>query len=140
MAEAIFKHKISQQGLSAVFLADSCGTSDYHIGDAPDTRTIRNATKNGIQIQHLGRQLNRMDFNNYDLILAMDQNNMDSILRLSDTDTIKEKVKRMREFDPLGTGDVPDPYYGGEKEFQDVFDILDRTIEHLITQLKANPI
>ncbi len=81
-----------------------------------------------------------MDFNNYDLILAMDQNNMDSILRLSESDSIKAKVKRMREFDPLGSGDVPDPYYGGEKEFQEVFDILDRSIEQLLTQLKTKPI
>jgi protein-tyrosine phosphatase len=136
MAEAIFKNKVNQKGLSANFLADSCGTADYHIGGSPDHRTIKNAVKNGIEIRHLGRQLSRMDLEVFDLILAMDQSNMDNILKITDSEEQRNNVKLVREYDPLGTGDVPDPYWGSEKDFQEVFDILDRTIENLIYQIK----
>jgi protein-tyrosine phosphatase len=136
LAEAIFKTKVSQKGLSTNFLADSCGTADYHIGGSPDHRTIKNAVKNGIEIEHFGRQLSRMDLEVFDLILAMDQSNMDNILKITDSEEQRNNVKLVREYDPLGTGDVPDPYWGSEKDFQEVFDILDRTIENLIYQIK----
>ena len=135
LAEAIFKHKVNKKKLGAFFLADSCGTANYHIGDSPDHRTIKNAIKNGIEIQHLGRQLSRMDLEVFDLILAMDQSNLDNILKIADLDFQLTKIKLIRAYDPNGKGDVPDPYYGTEKDFQEVFEILDRTIENLIVHL-----
>src|SRR5689334_21286036 len=69
LAEAIFKHKVKSHQLEAYFEADSCGTSNYHIGDPPDTRTIANARKNGVAINHLGRQLSTDDLEKYDYIL-----------------------------------------------------------------------
>ena len=135
LAEAIFKHKVNKKKLGAFFLADSCGTANYHIGDSPDHRTIKNAIKNGIEIQHLGRQLSRMDLEVFDLILAMDQSNLDNILKIADLDFQLTKIKLIRAYDPNGKGDVPDPYYGTEKDFEEVFEILDRTIENLIVHL-----
>ena len=114
LAEAIFKHKVNKKKLRAFFLADSCGTANYHIGDLPDHRTIKNAIKNGIEIQHLGRQLSRMDLEVFDLILAMDQSNLDNILKIADLDFQLTKIKLIRAYDPNGKGDVPDPYYGTE--------------------------
>jgi protein-tyrosine phosphatase len=138
LAEAIFNHKIKEKGLSSKFEADSCGTSNYNIGDSPDPRTIKNACKNGVTMLHVARQLSEMDLETSDIILVMDRNNFDAVLRLPNATLYKEKVKMMREFDLQGRGDVPDPYYGVEKDFQLVFHILDRSIQNLIVTLSPN--
>ena len=134
LAEAIFNDKIRLKGLQNEFQSDSCGTGNYHIGDWPDDRTIKCAGKNDILINHIGRQLSRADLDNFDLILAMDGSNLMNILRLSDELT-KSKVKLMRSFDPQGEGDVPDPYWGSDKDFDDLFEILDRSMDGLIDHL-----
>jgi protein-tyrosine phosphatase len=132
LAEAIFNHKIKELGLDHQFESDSCGTSNYHIGDQPDRRTIQNATKNGVAIQHAARQLTENDLEVFDLVIAMDKSNYQHVHLLSNASRYAHKIKLMREFDTAGSGDVPDPYYGGEKEFQHVFEILDRSLEQLI--------
>lgn len=135
LAEAIFKHKLQNKNLGQSFLADSCGTANYHVGDTPDPRTIRNALKNGVVINHLGRQLSANDLEDFDLILAMDGSNLNNILRLQDAHMHAHKIKLMRDYDPHGRGDVPDPYYGTDTDFQEVFEILDRSIDNLIPEL-----
>jgi protein-tyrosine phosphatase len=137
LAEAIFKHKIKERRLEHYFEADSCGTSNYHIGDPPDTRTVANARKNGVSMDHLGRQLCEKDLQDYDYVLAMDNSNHQNILRLANASDFSGKVALMRNYDPAGKGgEVPDPYYGGESHFQEVFDILDRTMENFIQHLE----
>jgi protein-tyrosine phosphatase len=137
LAEAIFKEKISRKGLDKFINADSCGTSNYHIGGNPDPRTIANATQNGITINHCGRQLCADDFQRFDFILAMDRSNYQNILKLPASKSFAEKVMLMRDFDPLEKGgEVPDPYHGGEKGFQDVFEILDRAMNSFIAHLE----
>jgi protein-tyrosine phosphatase len=139
LAEAVFKHHCSLLKKEHDFLAESCGTANYHIDDPPDPRTIRNAQKNGVSIQHVGRQFSIHDLKVFDLILAMDQQNYENILRLDVKNMYSHKIKLMREFDPEGAGNVPDPYYGSEKDFQEVFDILNRSTRNLIDQLSATP-
>jgi len=137
LAEAIFKHKIKERKLEASFEGDSCGTSNYHIGDPPDARTIRNAAKNGVKINHLGRQLTERDLESFDYILAMDKSNYQNIFRLANAGAHADKISMMRQFDPEDKGgEVPDPYYGGERGFQEVFDILDRSMEEFIDYLQ----
>ena len=139
LAEAIFKHKVASRNLTEFFDIDSCGTSNYHIGDIPDPRTFAIARKHGIKIDHIVRQFTTEDLEACDYILAMDENNFKNILRLSGNDTHKRKVFLMREFDSQGKGkEVPDPYWGNEKEFQDVFDILDRSIDGFLDQWAVN--
>lgn len=137
MAEAIFNHKISKAGLHEFLMGDSCGTSNYHIGSDPDKRTIHCVNKNGVSIQHAARQLNIHDLEAFDLILAMDENNHRDILRLELASKHAHKVKLMRDFDPRGSGNVPDPYWGGEKEFQEVYDMLNRSIDTLIATMQT---
>jgi protein-tyrosine phosphatase len=134
-AKAIFNHKINEKGLESFYVGDSCGTSNYHIGSSPDSRTIKNSLKNGVPIDHSARQLQDQDLRIFDLILAMDQSNYDNIFRLPTAAVHQHKIKLMRDFDPHEGGDVPDPYYGGEKDFQEVFDILDRSIGNMITSI-----
>ena len=134
LAEAILNDKIKQRGLGQKFQTDSCGTSNYHVGSPPDPRTVENAEENGIAIQHLGRQLALEDLASFDLILAMDRQNLQSIMSLPQADLYRAKIKLLREFDPQGVGDVPDPYHGGPKGFQLVFEMLDRSIENLLSK------
>ena|SRR5882724_908656 len=136
LAEAIFNDKIKSKGLQEKILADSCGTGNYHVGDWPDHRTIKCAAKNNILINHVGRQLSHADLENFDLILVMDGSNLFNVLRLGNEST-KSKVKLMRSFDPLGEGDVPDPYYGNEKDFDEVFEILERSVSKLVGNLEV---
>ena len=137
LAEAIFQLKIKEVGLEEDISSQSCGTANYHIGDMPDPRTIRNAFKNGIHINHVGRQLSSADLDAFDFVLAMDQSNMDNIKQLPGAKANLHKISLMRNYDPIGKGlDVPDPYYGNEKDFQDVFDILNRSIDALIESLR----
>jgi protein-tyrosine phosphatase len=137
LAEAIFKEKVKKAGLEKWIEADSCGTSNYHIGGSPDPRTIANATKNGITIDHCGRQLCIDDLETFDFILAMDKSNYKNILAITENHAHKQKVMLMREFDPIEKGgEVPDPYYGGEQGFQHVYDILDRSMENFLAYLK----
>ena len=138
LAEAIFKHKVMERGLETQIEADSCGTSNYHIGDNPDPRTIANAKKNGVTIDHCGRQLSVDDLEDFDYILAMDSSNFSNIHRILKDEKHKPKIQMMRDYDPQGKGDVPDPYYGGEKNFQEVFDILDRTMEGFLDKLERS--
>ena len=137
LAEAIFIHKIKELSLESDFIAQSCGTANYHIGDPPDPRTIRNAFKNGIPINHLGRQLSTTDLDSFDFILAMDQSNLNNIKRLHNSKENCDKISLMRSYDPLGRDqDAPDPYYGSENDFQEVFTILNRSIDSLIESFR----
>jgi protein-tyrosine phosphatase len=137
LAEAIFKHKLKINNLAHAFEVDSCGTGDYHIGEQPDKRTVKVSNKNGVEINHACRQLVADDLDYFDYLLAMDKSNYFNILRLSKTDVVNEKVKLMREFDPEHPGaEVPDPYNGGDREFQEVFAILDRSLDQFIAHLR----
>lgn len=137
LAEAIFNHKIRERNLADQVEVASCGTANYHIGDTPDPRTIKNALKNGVVIDHLGRQLSAQDLESYDYILAMDRSNHNNILRLENAKHHSHKIKLMRSFDLNPAGDeVPDPYYGDEAGFQNVFDILSHSIDSFIHHLE----
>lgn len=137
MAEAIFNHKIQQFGIEHRFIVDSCGTGNYHIGQQPDPRTVSNARRNGVPINHACRQLQAQDLIDFDYILAMDASNLSNILKLPNAANYADKIMLMREFDPDGKGrEVPDPYFGGEDGFQEVFEMLDRTMHHFIKHLK----
>ena len=134
MAEAIFNHKIEEKGLQDRFKADSVGTGNYHIGDHPDQRTVETVAKNKIKIHHLGQQFLRKHSNEFDYLVAMDSSNQRNML--IEMDGLDKRVYLMRDFDPIEKGDVPDPYYGGSSGFDDVFEILDRSIDAFIDFLK----
>ena len=134
LAEAIFQKKINDQQLNHLFTCDSCGTGNYHIGEQPDPRTIAVAQKHQVPINHRCRQLQSSDFQTFDRILAMDESNRRNIV-WKGGDSSKEKVWLMRNFDPNGGEEVPDPYHGGEKDFEEVYQILDRSIDALIREL-----
>ncbi|KYG82888.1 low molecular weight protein-tyrosine-phosphatase [Roseivirga echinicomitans] len=132
LAEGIFRKKVEDKGLEAHFFIDSCGTSNYHIGEQPDRRTVKNALANGINLNHHGRQFTVQDFDDFDYIVAMDSSNVVNIERIRPVGNNKQ-IRLMRSFDETALNkNVPDPYYGGDKGFQEVFHIVDRSVEALI--------
>jgi protein-tyrosine phosphatase len=138
LAEALFNHKIKHAGLSGKVSSDSCGTGDYHIGSQPDRRTIHVATLHQVPINHACRQLTNHDLSEFDYILAMDKSNHRNILFLANQPSHHDKVFLMRAFDKSDNHEeVPDPYHGGPKEFQDVYNILDRSLDGFIEYLKT---
>ncbi len=134
LAEAICQHKIKEKGLTDKISCDSAGTANYHIGEDPDSRSIEVSIKHGVPIQHKGRQFHYTDGETYDYILPMDESNMRNIIH--ELGYKHEGLFLMREFDAQDKGaDVPDPYYGGKDGFENVYQMLDRSIEAFIGML-----
>ena len=136
LAEGIFKAKVKEAGLDHQFEIDSCGTSAFHIGEQPDPRSSANARENGVYLDHEARQFVIEDFDRFDYILPMDASNFRNVIALEPSNHTA-RVVMMRDYDPAGPGlDVPDPYYGGSRGFQNVFDILDRATQGLLDDIR----
>ena len=137
LAMNLFKQEVKNRRLSDHFEIDSCGTSNYHIGEGPDTRTIANAKKNGLDMSHSARQFTAEDFVKFDYILVMDKNNLANVQALDPQNKFNHKVYLMREFDSVDKGsEVPDPYFGGEEGFQNVYEILQRSVKNLLDHIE----
>jgi protein-tyrosine phosphatase len=133
-AENIMNHLIDQAGLSDEIVCDSAGTSSYHIGSPPDRRMNAAAVaKLGITLRGRARQFIKADFQDFDLILAMDRDNYDDIIALDPTGQYHNKVHLMCEFcSRHKLKEVPDPYYGGTEGFNQVIDLLVDACEGLL--------
>ena len=136
-AENIMNHLIQQRGLQDQIICDSAGTSSYHIGSAPDRRMAAAAAQRGIKLVGQARQFQPIDFEQFDLILAMDKANYVDILREQKVD--RNQVKLICDFCRIhGDREVPDPYYGGEAGFTYVIDLLFDACEGLLDAIVAN--
>jgi protein-tyrosine phosphatase len=138
IAEGILRAKAAEIGLQVE--TDSAGTSAYHVGESADARMIVTAKKNGIDISDLrSRQFVKSDYEEFDLIYAMDQSNYKNMLKLADSDADKNKVFLiLNETQPDSNAEVPDPYYGGDHGFQHVIDLLDVAVDKVIERIQAN--
>jgi protein-tyrosine phosphatase len=138
LAEGIFRHLAEKKGIINQLEIDSAGTYGGHAGELPDARTRKNALQHGITLTHRARPFKAADLLHYDLILTMDnQNYRDVIAEAKGDSTIIKKVKMMRDYDSIGKGEqVPDPYYGGEQDFELVFQMLYRSCSHLIEEIQ----
>ena len=138
-AENIMNHLILQRNLIDQVLCDSAGTSSYHIGSPPDRRMTQAARQRGISMQGEARQFIVEDFENFDLILAMDQSNYEQICCLDRTGQYQHKVQLMCEFCHYHTvKEVPDPYYGGSEGFNYVIELLMDACEGLLETVIAS--
>lgn len=154
-AENIMNHLIMQAGLSESptetlhpsgtlrqrdrIICDSAGTSSYHIGSPPDRRMSAAAAMRGIAMTGRARQFQVADFENYDLILAMDKDNYFDILALDPHHLYRDKVKLMCEFATRHQiREVPDPYYGGREGFEKVIDLLLDSCEGLLKYVTSS--
>ncbi len=137
-AENIMRYLLEKEGLSRQILCDSAGTSSYHIGSPPDTRMQAAASKRGMQLIGQARQFEKADFEEFDLILAMDRDNYRDILRLDPQGKYKHKVKMMCDYATHHRErEVPDPYYGGASGFDRVIDLLLDACAGLLNEIRS---
>ena len=117
---------------------DSAGTAAYHIGKQPDIRSIEIANKYTIDLnQQRARQFSRADFDKFDIIYAMDTNNYAHLISLASTKTERNKIRMiLNEINPKVYQSVPDPYYGGENGFQEIYNMLDKACDKIIQNIE----
>ena len=141
MAKAILVKKLYEKNITWVEV-DSAGTSDYHEGHKADYRTMESGLKHGIDLSsHIGRQFNRRDFDAFDLIYAMDKENLSDILNQASTIEEAKKVKLiLNEISPGTDLSVPDPWFGGEKDFEKVFATLDKACDIIVEKIQRDEI
>jgi protein-tyrosine phosphatase len=139
LAEGVFRHYVRQAGLEAAFMIDSAGTASYHVGDAPDQRTAAVALARGIELSSAARQITAADLDAFDYILAMDRENLANVQKLLRGGQPHAEIRLLRSFDPEANGehDVPDPYYGGQRGFENVQDMVERACRELLRHIRA---
>jgi protein-tyrosine phosphatase len=141
-AEGVMRSLVEREGLQDSIELDSAGTSAEHRGSPPDRRASAVARTRGIVLDGHARKVADEDFEDFDLLLAMDSANMRALIQRAPGEAERAKVRMLREFDPAGAEagerdlDVPDPYYGGERGFEDVFDMVQSACEGLLAQIR----
>jgi len=138
LAEGVFRFIVEEEGLGSRFLIDSAGTSDYHIGEGPDPRTVQEAARRGLRLEHAARQLGPPDLERFDYVIAMDASNLGRIEQLARRVGGRAVLHLLRAFDPLAGDDleVPDPYFGGPQGFADVHDMVERACRGLLAHIR----
>lgn len=136
MAEGIIRDKANEKGVKIE--TDSAGTGDYHIGEGPDHRAVAAMKKRGHDITDLqARQFRVSDYDKFDMIYAMDASNLENILDLARNDDDRGKVKLiLNESQPNRDMEVPDPYFGGDAGFENVYKMLDAACELILERIK----
>jgi protein-tyrosine phosphatase len=142
LAEGVLRQRLSEAGLDGKVEVDSAGTSNYHIGEAPDKRSVANAHKHSVDISSLrARQFTAGDFEQFDEIFVMDSENLGNVLRLATSDAHRQKTDLLlNQSSPGSNRAVPDPYFGGEEGFEKVFHLVNEACtaiaDRLTTQLR----
>ena len=136
LAESVFRHLVRERGVEDRFEIDSAGTSGYHAGDPPDPRSVATARARGIEVAGCSRPLDGRDLHEFHYLIVMDAENRAFVDRLRAVGGGAARVHRLREWDPAGGSlDVPDPYYGGGRGFEEVQDIVERSCAALLEAL-----
>lgn len=136
-AEGVFRHYVEKAGLSETIVIDSAGTHAYHVGHPPDRRSEEAAERRGFSLAGIrARRVQADDFEAFDLVLAMDEDNLRRLQAESDP----AQHSRIRLFLEYGSGperEVPDPYYGGASGFERVLDLIEDASKGLLKSLSA---
>ena len=138
-AEAMLRLKVHEAGLDDRIEVDSAGTADYHVDSPPDRRAVRHGEKRGLKMQHLrGRQVTREDFDRFDFILAMDEDNLANLERIRPP-AARAKLALLMSYAPQsGSRVVPDPYYGSADGFEAVLDLVEAAADGFIASALSN--
>ncbi len=138
MAEGVFRREIARAGLQDRVRIDSAGTHDYHVGRPPDPRAQSAVKRRGVDISGLrGRQVADADFESFDYILAMDETNL-GILRRNAPAHAHEKIRLLLSYSrKYPDQEVPDPYYGGARGFEENLDMIEDAVAGLISDIRA---
>ena len=137
-AEAVFRHHIQQAGLSGVIAVDSAGTSDWHVGERPDYRSIEHAASRGYDLStQRSRQIQHGDFLKFDYVLAMDQQNLRDLEAMAPGRALAEVSLFLGEQGVQGYTDVPDPYSSGNAGFELVLDLVETASLNVLNRIIA---
>ncbi|HEB54780.1 MAG TPA: low molecular weight phosphotyrosine protein phosphatase [Gammaproteobacteria bacterium] len=138
-AEGVFRHLLREEGMDRHIHTDSAGTHAYHVGDPPDRRAQATAVARGIDISDLrARRVAEGDFQRFDYVLAMDQDNHAILADLCPPGR-EERLALFLEFAPeVGLREVPDPYYGGPEGFERVFDMVEAASAGLLAHIREH--
>jgi len=132
---------VREAGLEDQIELDSAGTGGWHVGSPPDERASAAAAARGIVLDGAARRVRIEDFDDFDLMIAMDAANHRDLSELARGEEQRAKVRMLREFDPASAGsgdlDVPDPYYGEGDGFERVLDMVDASCRGLLAQIEA---
>jgi protein-tyrosine phosphatase len=139
-AEGVMRRLVREQGLEGEIEIDSAGTGAWHVGNPPDPRSTQAARRRGTVLEGAARQVTDADFEDFDLLLAMDASNLHELRQRAPDEAAAAKVRMLREFDPASAGaldlDVPDPYYGGPRGFDDVLDLIEAACAGLLEEIR----
>lgn len=132
------RHLVAEAGLEHAIAIDSAGTGSWHVGEERDRRSLAVAKRRGMPITGVARQWGRGDFERFDLVLALDQDNERDLRRLAPNLQAAAKIHLLRSFEPGAApgSEVPDPYYGGTEGFEQVFDICLGACRGLLDHLR----
>lgn len=135
-AEAVMKQVVAERGLAADFEIDSAGLISYHTGEMADPRMRQHAAARGINITSIARKITTADFSHFDYIIGMDDDNIRRLLDIAPDESSRQKISKMSDYcRTFRANSVPDPYYGGPKDFELVLDLLDDACNGLIDSL-----
>lgn len=136
MAEGVFRHLVKEEGLDGRIRVDSAGTGGWHVGEPPDLRSVRTAAAHGVTLTGTARQLRLEDLQRFDYVVAMDRSNLEELNRYRTRDD-SAPIFLLRAFDPSGGpgAEVPDPYYGGPRGFEEVFEMVERSCRGLLDHI-----
>ena len=139
-AEGVFRRLVADADLDAALEIDSAGTAAYHEGEPPDRRSAATARKRGFPLGGRARRFRASDFERFDYVIAMDRSNRDDLLDLAPDAAARDKVAMLRDFDAEADpgADVPDPYYGGDRGFETVVDICERSCRAFLEALQRD--
>lgn len=134
------RHLLEQAGLSDRVEVDSAGTAGYHQGEPPDSRARAAGRRFGVEVGGRARQFKKADFERFDYILAMDRSNFEDLSELAPSDAARQKLHLLRSFDPssISGASVPDPYYGGDEDFDEVVRICQAACGPLLERLRKD--
>ncbi|MCB9623055.1 MAG: low molecular weight phosphotyrosine protein phosphatase [Sandaracinus sp.] len=137
-AEGVFRHLVGEAGLDGTIEIDSAGTAAYHVGESPDPRSTATAARRGIVLEGAARKFVARDFARFDYVVAMDRKNRDDLRRLAPDAEARARISLLRDHDPSSPAesDVPDPYYGGAKGFEEVVDLCERACAALLATIR----
>jgi protein-tyrosine phosphatase len=136
-AEAIMKKLIKDKNITSLIEVDSAGTIDYHIGESADRRMIKHAIERGYNIDSIARHFDpKYDFNKFDYIITMDDDNYNDIKSLDVQNKFGNKIFKMVEFsEKHNVAAIPDPYYKGAQGFEEVLDLLEDAVNGLLKKV-----
>lgn len=140
LAEGVFLDRVRARGLGHRYRVDSAGTGGWHVGEPPDPRSVAVARRHGVDLPSRARKVAPEDLKRFDWVIAMDRENLADLEALKDRTGGTAEIHLLRTFDPDPDGDdeVPDPYYGGDRGFDEVWEMVVRSAEALLDHLEGH--